>query len=474
VALLYFRLFHIAFTIKKNSILFQNTSTATCSIPDAMKPHVYKFGGSSLANPERIREAIQMVRCDPKCLSVVVSAFGARFKGDLKATDLLLRYVAKIEQPRQQAKILTQVKARFAEIAAGFEETASFDTNRYWDHMAKIFAANKHADFFITRGEHCMARLMALILGFRFVDATEFIRLERGCYLLEQSKRQAKKIRLAETPSVVPGFYGLTLGGFVQAFQRGGSDISGAMGAELLEAETYFNCTDVNGVLDANPDLVPNAQTIPIMSFDELGEMASRGASVVHSYALRPVRRARIPVIVRNTRNPEHQGTLITRREDIPTRIPGSILGLAGRNGFLPIIISKDGMDEEVAFLATVTRIFADHGLNIEHIPDSRNAITVIVNGKAFRRVEKAIRNDLAKKCHPDSISIGNELALVCVVGAAMREHSGVAAQILNTLASERISVSTISQGGSEISIVLGISNDKYEAAMRALHAGLL
>ena len=182
-------------------------------------------------------------------------------------------------------------------------------------------------DFLASRGEYLAARLMAELLGFAFVDAAEWLRFdydgqvrEAESYALLASLADGRKI-------VTPGFYGTLPDGRIHTFPRGGSDVTGALAAAALRADVYENWTDVPGVLTADPRIVPEAEPIPTLSFEELGQLSRVGTQVLHESAVEPVRVRHIPLQIRSTFRPDLPGTLIRTRHDGAS----GIAGFAGR-----------------------------------------------------------------------------------------------------------------------------------------------
>ena len=182
-------------------------------------------------------------------------------------------------------------------------------------------------DFLASRGEYLAARLMAELLGFAFVDAAEWLRFdydgqvrEEESYALLASLADGRKI-------VTPGFYGTLPDGRIHTFPRGGSDVTGALAAAALRADIYENWTDVPGVLTADPHIVPEAEPIPALSFEELGQLSRVGTQVLHESAVEPVRVRHIPLQIRSTFRPDLPGTLIRTRHDGAS----GIAGFAGR-----------------------------------------------------------------------------------------------------------------------------------------------
>lgn len=263
-----------------------------------MKAKVAKFGGTSLADAGCFRRAARLLTGDPARRVAVVSAPGRRFEGDEKVTDLLL------------CGQHEQAWARFDQIARALGLPPP-DRPRKELLRDPAYAA--------SRGEALCARLLAAHLGWRYLDAAEVIRFGCDGTLLahETSNRLRAELLREEGGVVLPGFYGALPDGRIRLFPRGGSDVTGALAAEAIQAAVYENWTDVCGVYRADPRVLPDAPRIEQMSYEELRALAAAGAQVLHESALEPIRRARIPLRIACTFQPEAGGTWVTERSGL-------------------------------------------------------------------------------------------------------------------------------------------------------------
>ena len=267
------------------------------------KPIVAKFGGSSMADAPAIRQVIEIINLNPERRVIVVSAPGKNSRYPDKITDQLLEGNWSI------------VERRFLEEGArlGWKNAPVVVREAFED-----FTFNYHnSDFRASRGEWLAAKMLADLIGAKFIDACEVIRINSDGSVNEVSY-DLIKAALAdfEGKVVVPGFYGLDMDHNLKTFPRGGSDISGAVIARGLNAEIYENWTDVDGVMTHDPKFHREARTLERIMIDHMIEMAQNGAKVLHPDCLSPVMNSGIPVLVRNTFNPSHAGTLvITDRE---------------------------------------------------------------------------------------------------------------------------------------------------------------
>lgn len=286
---------------------------------------VCKFGGSSLAGAAEFLRVRDLVAADVARRVVVVSAPGRRHPDDQKITDLLYLCHAHLRYGVPCWELWRRVCERFLAIRDGCGLHMPLE-----QELESIYASlnsRTEEDFLASRGEYLAARLMAELLGFAFVDAAEWLRFdydgqvrEEESYALLASLADGRKI-------VTPGFYGTLPDGRIHTFPRGGSDVTGALAAAALRADVYENWTDVPGVLTADPRIVPEAEPIPTLSFEELGQLSRVGTQVLHESAVEPVRVRHIPLQIRSTFRPDLPGTLIRTRHDGAS----GIAGFAGR-----------------------------------------------------------------------------------------------------------------------------------------------
>jgi aspartate kinase len=192
------------------------------------------------------------------------------------------------------------------------------------------------------------------------------------------------------------------------------------------------------------------------------------GASVLHEDAIFPVRREGIPINIRNTNDPEDSGTWIV--ESTCQKSEYTITGIAGKKGFCAVNIDKDMMNSEVGFGRKVLQAFEDNGISFEHIPSGIDTMTVFVNQDDFMHREQQVVSEIHRLSQPDTIDIESDLALVAVVGRGMKSTQGTAGRIFSALAHARVNVKMIDQGSSELNIIIGVKNEDFETAIKAIY----
>ncbi|MCL2052397.1 MAG: aspartate kinase [Lachnospiraceae bacterium] len=428
---------------------------------------VVKFGGSSLANAEQFKKAADIVRADKARRFVIPSAPGKRFPADMKVTDMLYVCYAKAKSEKGFKKDLLAIKKRYQEIIDGLGLDLILDDE--FAVIEKNFTAHAGTSYAASRGEYLNGIIMAKYLGFEFIDAASVIRFdEDGHFDAEVTNRiLASRLEKAEN-AVIPGFYGAYENGKVKTFSRGGSDITGSIVARAVMADVYENWTDVSGFLIADPNIVKNPESIETITYRELRELAYMGASVLHEEAIFPVRREAIPINIRNTNRPEDSGTWIV--ESTCQKSKYVITGIAGKKGFCAVNVDKDLMNSEIGFGRKVLQAFEDNGISFEHMPSGIDTLTVFVHQDEFADKEQKVVAAIHRLAHPDHIEIEGDLATIAVVGRGMKSTRGTAGRLFSALTHANINIRMIDQGSSELNIIIGVANEDFETAIKAIY----
>ncbi len=442
---------------------------------------VAKFGGTSLASAEQIEKICAIVTADPARRLVVVSAPGKRDREDTKVTDLLIEVVRAQLTNQDGRTALARVIDRYAAIISdlGLPDTALAPIVADFERRLAMSTSDEalYADAMKAGGEDNCARLVAEYLRHNGAEAHYLDPGEGGLILSEEpgnarvlQASYGKLRQLEDRPGITifPGFFGYSPTGRVVTFSRGGSDITGAILAAAVDASVYENFTDVDSVFVANPALVENPVAVAEITYREMRELSYAGFSVFHDEALEPVFHAGIPVVVKNTNNPQAPGTRI-----VPERAVGDrpVVGIAATDGFCSIYISKYLMNREVGFGRRLLAIFEDEGISFEHTPSGIDNMSVIVresyfNHAAEERVLRRIRTEL----EVDELSVARGLALVMVVGEGMHHTIGLASRTCTAFARASVNIEMINQGSSEVSMMFGIAAADIPAAVRSLY----
>lgn len=428
---------------------------------------VVKFGGSSLASAEQFRKAADIIHADKERRYVVPSAPGKRFPADTKVTDMLYGCYHLAEEGQDYAGELKEIEARYQEIIDGLG--LSLSLKEEFETIHKQFQEKAGENYAASRGEYLNSIIMAAFLGYEFIDAAQVIRFdENGDFDPEVTNQILGERLKGMEHAVIPGFYGAFADGRVKTFSRGGSDITGSIVARAVRADVYENWTDVSGFLVADPRIIENPEAIETITYKELRELSYMGAGVFHEDAIFPVRREGIPINIRNTNKPENAGTWIVESTCQKSRYV--ITGIAGKKGFCSVNIEKAMMNSEIGFGRKVLQAFEDYGISFEHVPSGIDTMTIFVHQDEFIDKEQKVVSAIHRLADPDSIDIEADLALVAVVGRGMKSTRGTAGRIFSALAHANVNVKMIDQGSSELNIIIGVANDDFETAIKAVY----
>ncbi len=430
---------------------------------------VVKFGGSSLASAEQILKAVAIIRGEESRRFVVPSAPGKRFAGDTKVTDLLIKVYNESAAGLPFEETFREIGERYLGIIRGLG--LNLDLTGELETIHTQLTEGTTLDYVASRGEYLNGIIMAAYLGFTFIDAAEVIFFDKdGVFEAELTNRVMSRRLSRCKNAVIPGFYGSLPNGAVKTFSRGGSDITGAIVARAAGADLYENWTDVSGFLMVDPRIVDSPKPIEVITYRELRELSYMGASVLHEDSIFPVKVAGIPINIKNTNRPDDGGTFIVPKGAKLTH-GGVITGIAGRKGLRLIHLEKDMMNQEVGFGLKVLQVIADMGISFEHLPSGIDTMCVVLSGADIDGREQEITDRITAAVHPDYLAIEDNLALVAVVGRGMAGTPGTACRVFNALAREDINIRMIDQGSSELNIIVGVNEDKFEDAIRAIYA---
>ena len=428
---------------------------------------VVKFGGSSLASASQIIKAGRIIRSDPDRRYVVPSAPGKRYSDDVKVTDMLYQCYDAAAAGEDITGRLDRIHARYREIIEGLG--LSLDLSDEIELIGDYFRRQAGRDYAASRGEYLNGKILAEYLGFRFIDSASVIFFdESGNFDAEKTHSVLRERLRTLEYAVIPGFYGAMPDGSIKTFSRGGSDVTGSIVARAVRADVYENWTDVSGFLVADPRIVSNPEVIETITYRELRELSYMGATVLHEDAIFPVRSEGIPIHIMNTNRPDDPGTLIV---ESTCRQPKYVItGIAGKKGFCSINIEKDMMNGEIGFGRRVLQVFEENGISFEHTPSGIDTFSVLVHQSEFVEKEQAVISGLHRAVKPDSIDLEGDLALIAIVGRGMKAKKGTAGLVFSALAHARVNIKMIDQGSSELNIIIGVRNEDFETAIRAIY----
>ncbi len=398
----------------------------------AMGLYVQKYGGSSVADTEKIKGVARRVVETAKAghrVVVVVSAMG-------KTTDGLIRLAHEVTPTPKEREmdmlLATGEQVSIALLAMAIETLG---------HPARSFTGEQAG--IRTDGAHTRARITG-------IDPDKVRRaLDEGHV------------------AIVAGFQGVTDADDITTLGRGGSDLTGVALAAALRAEVCEIYTDVDGVYTADPNIVPDARKLGRVSYDEMLEMASLGAKVLQSRSVEFAKKHGVPVHVRSTFKAD-PGTLVTREDRHMEAV--LVTGVTHDRGQAKVSILR--VPDRPGIAAQVFGAVADHGIVVDMIVQniSRDGYTDIsfTLPRTDREKGVAVLSDVARRIGAEGVAHDDRIAKVSIVGVGMRSHSGVASRMFQTLSREGINIQMISTSEIAVSCVI---EDKYtELAVRALH----
>ena len=431
---------------------------------------VAKFGGTSLAGSEQFSQVKKILQEDPARKYAVVSAPGKRFDEDEKVTDLLIQ-AAEEESSSARDQLLDQVEKRISEIASAAAPGLNLDQEiAAVKEEADKLKGRELRDYLASRGEYLSAKMLAEYTDRTFVDAADVIRFSEDNELDRAETRKLLSDRLKDMDgAVIPGFYGAKKDGTIVTFSRGGSDITGALAAAALKADVYENWTDVPGMLMADPRIVKNPLTVPVINYNELRELALRGANVLHEDAVAPVRRTGIPINIRSTAEPELNGTLIVQNADFYDSVL-DISGISGRKGYAAIVIEIEGIGKNGGIHQALMDVLESRGISVAGEQIGTDTIAVEVEARPIRDNTDELTKVIQQVTGAEDVTVSAGLATIAVVGRNMADKSSVAVKVFEALSNEHIVTRFVDHSADSISIQLGVSETDYKKAIRAIY----
>ena len=457
---------------------------------------VMKFGGTSVGNAECIARAAHIVAHaarSRRCVAVVSAMSGV--------TNRLIE-AAKTAQAGNAAGATAIIESLRLQHESALESLVPHpeECERVRQKMETVFAEGlrfcggtallrelspRTLDTISSLGERLSAPLVAaavkeLGLPSEAVDATDLIVTDAyhgGAEPLMDRTRDKSQSRLHPLLErgmvpIVTGFLGATTSGELTTLGRGGSDYSATILGAALDAEEVIIWTDVDGVLSADPRLVPAAQTIPGISYREAAELAYFGAKVLHPKTLRPVVDAAIPVWIRNSFEPSKLGTKITPEGE---NISGGVKALTAIRDVTLISVGGPrivGLTDVVGRTFSITAEVRASVLLISQ-SSSQNDICFCVSSADAQRTAEALRAEFAQDLahhKVEHITADPRIAIVAVVGQNMCGTPGIAGKTFNTMGKEGINIIAIAQGSSETNISFVIEEKSVMSALRTLH----
>lgn len=430
---------------------------------------VAKFGGSSVADAAQFKKIKKIIEADPSRQAVIVSAIGKSAQEPVKVTDMLLELELSLRNNGNYQVIFQKIADRVLKIRNDLRLTLPIEDDL--DQIKQNLAHCSH-DYLISRGEYLTAKLMAEYLNFHFVDAKEILIFNDHNFDYEKSQKRLQIIFNKYQHLVIPGFYGCNEDGSIHLMPRGGSDISGAIVSNLLNAELYENWTDVSGILMADPRIVNRSRKIDVLTYDELQELSYMGFNVFQEEAVRPVRQKKIPTKILNTNHPEEGGTLVV--DSSAKKLNDNLItGIAGKKDYTVITIKKYQLNKHLEILQKVLNVLQKFNLPVNYVSSGSDAFSFLYQQKEVNDKLQSIVSKLKDLCDLDSVEVNKDIALVAAVSLQLSKRPAIAGKILDYLDNSLINVQLVIQESHDIKVVFGVHNRDYERTIKKVYSDI-
>lgn len=462
---------------------------------------VMKFGGTSVGSVERLAQVIEIVRAQKAKgdeVIVVLSAMSGvtnlllktankAADGDLSnlpvaRTELLDRHLQVIKALVKDDHERAALQASSETAIAGFDELC-----RSIYVLGEL--TPRASDAVSSLGERLIVPIAAHAFNdagvpAQAVEATQLI-LTDDSYssanpLMNETRAQTRARLLpllaANRVAVTTGFLGATAKGIVTTLGRGGSDYTATIIGRALDADEVQIWTDVNGVMTTDPRIVPDAHTVPEISYGEAAELAYFGAKVIHPKTILPAAENNTPIRILNSFNPAHPGTLIVKQ---PRANGALIKAITAIRDVSLVTIEGRGMLGVPGVAARVFSTVAREKINVLMISQSsseQNICFIVETPNADRAIaslQLEFEMELARQ-NIERIGGQDRIVIVAVVGGGMKDTPGIAARVFGALAEPRINVIAVAQGSSEYNLSLVVDEKDADSAVRAIHSAFV
>ena len=463
---------------------------------------VMKFGGTSVGSAKAMRNTADLIlRAQEKWGQVVVVASGMGSK-PVKVTDLLLRGAhtavsgddETYQQVAEQLRLIHYEAIDNLLAPDGERQKILAENNEFINRFSALCQAvhvlgelsPRALDAISGMGEQMSIRILAAYLrqmghAAEAIDATELVvtddNFQNATPLFDLTEEKTTgRLRPLFNNSTIPiitGFIAATESGTTTTLGRGGSDFSAAILGQVLKADEVWIWTDVDGVMTADPRLVPEAKSIRSLTYREVSELAYYGANVLHPKTMRPCVENDIPLRIKNTFNPDHPGTVIVPQT---TERNGAIKAVTAINKLSLITVEGKGMLGIPGIAARTFGAVARSNISILLISQasSEQSISFATPEEAtptvIRSLEEEFATELARR-DIDSIWALEPVSIVTIVGAGMRHTPGIAGRVFTALGDKQVNVIAIAQGSSECSISVVVDAADTAAAVGHIHA---
>ena len=457
-----------------------------------LRMKVLKFGGSSVASPERIRGVIEILKnyyTTGEKFTVVFSAFGGVTDSLIgmsrlaeRGDDAYLNHFDAFRQRHEDAAAELLDEPTRAQMLPQLRQQHEVLKNLLYGIFLVREASPRTMDYVLSFGERNSAFLLAHALtqrgvNARYLDARRVIKTDKqfNAARVDFEKTDALvRTHYAAHPEVqiVTGFVASARGGLTTTLGRGGSDYTASILAAALNATAIEIWTDVDGVLTADPRRVKSAFTIPRMTYAEAMEMSHFGAKVIYPPTLQPALKKRIPLYIKNTFNPDFPGTEVSDKSD---NHGGAVKGISSIHGVALLTLSGSGLFGVPGTAARLFNALAVGGINVILITQgsSEHSISFAVQPHLAARAEKRVGQEFEYEIKMGvihAVKVETDLSVVAIIGENMRYLPGISGRMFRALGENGVNAVAIAQGSSELNISVVIPHEDETKALNALH----
>ncbi len=458
-----------------------------------------KFGGTSVGDIQRLQEVASIVRSHlPRDPVLVASAMGGVTNMLLEAAQHAVR--RETIRVKENIDFLREKHLRIIEALVthtGRKKQLIADHSQIFEELSSLChgvsllkeLSVRSLDAIASFGEILSCMQIAAILNdcdvpAEFVDSRPLIRTDAqfGEAAVDFSvtndnlRQQLLPLIRRKISPVITGFIGSTEDGLTTTLGRSGSDYTGSIVGAALGSEEIWIWTDVDGVMTADPRFVKGAMVLPRISYREAAEMSYFGAKVIHPKTMLPAIENGIPIRIKNTFNPSHPGTLISRASDSGGRIVKTVTSI---DNLSLVAVEGNGMIGVPGVSARIFSALARVRVNVMMISQasSEHNVCVVIPQKDCDRAVRELRSefnvDIARKVI-DEIKLQNPVSIVAVVGEGMRGLRGIAGKTFSAVAQAGVNIVAIAQGSSELNISLVVEQSESRKTVQAIHDAFL
>ena len=445
---------------------------------------ILKFGGTSVGSEENVRRIGEIVKSEKDNIIVVVSALNG-------VTDQLLSIAKTAASGQGLTNELASIRDRHELMSRALmnkkkSESAILSINHLYDELEKIIQGvsligeltPKTLDKVLGFGERMSSILISHFLDATLINSAEVIRtnsnygkanvnLEITYGLIRQACSQAGSVIVA------PGFIASGGDGSMTTLGRGGSDYTAALFAAAMDADKLEIWTDVDGFMTADPRIISKAYTIPMLTYSEAMELSHFGAKVIYPPTILPVYKKGIPVQIKNTFNPQGEGTLIC--QTVPYIKDHPIKGISSISGITLFTVQGLGMVGVTGISMRLFGALAREDINVILISQasSENSISFAIDSGSSSKAYDSLSAEFEKEISSGSInrlSLEDELSIVAIVGENMKHSAGIAGKLFHTIGKNGINVIAIAQGASEQNISWVVKGSDLKKTLNVVH----